>query len=300
MNNIININGKIYELKYDYKDNDKLRESLNNLTEKTYGFNFEKWYQDGYWGNLYIPYSLTFDNKVVANVSVNIIDFYVLGEKKKYIQLGTIMTDKDYRNQGLSKALIDIVLEEWENKCDMIYLFANDSVLEFYPKFGFVKTNEYQYTLKDFNRINGGNIKKLNIKNEEEEKFIFDIVSNSLCFSKIGMINNPSLIMFYLTDFMSDEIYYIKEHDAIVICKFEGDTILVYDVFTTKKSKLEDILNMTINEDIKTVILGFTPLDTSLYNKNLLVEDDTTLFINNKNYSIFEDKKLMFPILSHA
>lgn len=136
--------GKL-ELNCDFKDNDVLRSSFNNLTEKTYGFNFENWYENGCWRDLHIPYSLIYENKVVANVSVNIIDFLVLGEKKRYIQLGTVMTDKDYRNQGLCRKLMGIVLEEWENKCDMIYLFANDSVLDFYPKFGFVKSNEYQY-----------------------------------------------------------------------------------------------------------------------------------------------------------
>jgi hypothetical protein len=35
----------------DYKDNDKMRKSLNELTEKTFGFNFENWYSNGFWGD---------------------------------------------------------------------------------------------------------------------------------------------------------------------------------------------------------------------------------------------------------
>lgn len=54
-------------------------------------------------------------------------------------------------------------------------------------------------------------------------------------FSKISMINNPSLIMFYFTYFMTDEIYYIKEYDAIVACKFAGDTAYIHDVSTSNK-----------------------------------------------------------------
>ena len=62
-----------------------------------------------------------------------------LKTQKNYIQLGTIMTDKNYRNQGLSKYLMNIVLKEFSEKNDEVYLFANDSVLYFYPKFGFQK-----------------------------------------------------------------------------------------------------------------------------------------------------------------
>lgn len=99
---------------------------------------------------------------------------------------------------------------------------------------------------------------------------------------------------------MTDEIYYIKEYDAIVACKFAGDTAYIHDVFTSQQVKLEDIISRIIREETNNAILGFTPIDTSLYYKKLLVEEDTTFFINNKKYTIFEDNDLMFPILSHA
>ena len=54
----INIEGKDYQLVIGYGKNYKLRKSLNDLTQKTFYFNFEQWYQDGYWKNQYIPYSL--------------------------------------------------------------------------------------------------------------------------------------------------------------------------------------------------------------------------------------------------
>ncbi len=41
----------------DYAANDLLRKSLNELAVKTFGLDFEDWYQNGYWGDNYIPYS---------------------------------------------------------------------------------------------------------------------------------------------------------------------------------------------------------------------------------------------------
>ncbi|MCS4521567.1 GNAT family N-acetyltransferase [Clostridium botulinum] len=61
-------------------------------------------------------------DNVVSNVSVNIIDFLILGEEKRYVQIGTVMTDEEYRGQGLCRALMERVIKEWEDKCDLIYL----------------------------------------------------------------------------------------------------------------------------------------------------------------------------------
>ncbi|MGB8455713.1 MAG: hypothetical protein WCD89_25775 [Anaerocolumna sp.] len=73
------MNEKQYILITGYKDDAYYRNSLNRLTEKIYGFDFEQWYQNGYWQNKYIPYSLLYENEIVANVSVNTMEFLMHG-----------------------------------------------------------------------------------------------------------------------------------------------------------------------------------------------------------------------------
>ena len=41
----------------DYMNNDTMRHALNELTEKTFGFNFESWVTNGYFEGDYISYS---------------------------------------------------------------------------------------------------------------------------------------------------------------------------------------------------------------------------------------------------
>ena len=91
MENIV-INNKQYRFAIDYSNVKKIRNSFNQLTQETFGFNFEKWHIEGYWRDRYIPYSILDGEKVVANVSVNIIDFVLNQEKTRFIQLGTFMT----------------------------------------------------------------------------------------------------------------------------------------------------------------------------------------------------------------
>ncbi len=38
------------------------------------------------------------------------------------------------------------IMQEYEDRTDGMFLYANDSVLAFYPKFGFYEKAEYQYS----------------------------------------------------------------------------------------------------------------------------------------------------------
>lgn len=89
-----------------YRDDAALRGSFNALAIRTFAIDFEDWYQNGYWTDKYNPYSVIIDGKVVSNVSVNTTDFEIDGQKKRYIQLGTVMTDEAYRNRGLVRRFL--------------------------------------------------------------------------------------------------------------------------------------------------------------------------------------------------
>ncbi len=94
---------------------------------------------------MYIPHVLADGERVVSNVSVNIMHFDICGAKKNYIQLGTVMKDSSYCGKGLNRYIMEDILEEYRGNTDGIYLFANDTVLDYYPKFGFVPSKEYEY-----------------------------------------------------------------------------------------------------------------------------------------------------------
>ena len=296
----IEISKNTYGYAVNFKDNDGLRSSFNSLTRRTYGFDFEEWYQNGYWQNRYIPYSLLDGNNIISNVSVNVIDFLFVGEKRKFIQIGTVMTDKDYRNQGLNRFLMERVLEEWEDRCDLIYLFANDSVLDFYPKFGFVSAPEYQHSKAISAENSTYNVTKLNMSDEKDRILLFNTINGSVHFSQLAMHDNASLVMFYCTSFMNQNVYYIKALDAIVIADFNDNVLHLNDVFCRSNVPLDDIIAAMVNKEIKKIVLGFTPKNTASFEETLLNEEDTTLFIMKDKSDIFKNRKIMFPVLSHA
>ena len=59
------------ELIYGYMRNNDLRHKLNDLTKKTFVFDFENWFKEGYFEDEYIPYSFMKSGKIISNVSAN-------------------------------------------------------------------------------------------------------------------------------------------------------------------------------------------------------------------------------------
>jgi GNAT superfamily N-acetyltransferase len=293
------LNNISYGFVRDFRHNKDIRTRFNNLTEVTFGFNFEEWYLGGYWGEKYIPYSLLHDNKVISNVSINIIEFFIEEEKKIGIQIGTVMTDKEYQNRGLNKFIMDHVLEEWREKSDFIYLFANDSVLNFYPRFNFEKVNEYRYSKTVNSNSDISLLKKLNIQDAKEKMFLIETIEMSIPISKVSMCDNMSLIMFYCSSIKKNNIYYIDELKAIVIADYKDDTLYLNDVFSKGYVNLNGVIQVMSSKGIKRVVLGFTPLYETNYNRSLLKEGDT-LFILKDKVGYFKDNYWMFPVLSHA
>ena len=47
------------------------------------------------------------------------------------------MTDTDYWGKGYARILMEKIMQEYEDRTDGMFLYAYDSVLEFYLKFGF-------------------------------------------------------------------------------------------------------------------------------------------------------------------
>ncbi|MHC1748561.1 MAG: GNAT family N-acetyltransferase [Cellulosilyticaceae bacterium] len=283
------------EMKY-YKDDAELCKSFNALTEKTFCFNFKKWHKKGFWGEKYIPYSVIDGKKVIANVSVNRMDFDMDGIEKHYIQIGTVMTDTDYRGQGLSRYLIEKVIDEYREKVDGIYLFGNDSVINFYPKFGFEKSTQYQYSKNIDASNNIKTIEPIDMHNKVNWESFFSAAKKSVSNARLTM-DNLELLAFWTMD--SEHVYYLAEENAYVIADVKEETLFIDQIIASHKVNVEAVIGSFGNE-IKRVELGFTPYDEDQYEVRELHEEDSTLFILGKDLEAIKEKKLMFPTLSHA
>lgn len=282
----------------DYRDNDKLRSSFNELAGKTFGLNFEDWYQNGYWTQKYNPYSIVEDGKVIANVSVNQADYLWKGKRWKFIQLGTVMTDEEYRNRGLIRQLMGEIDKDYSEIVDGIFLFANDEVLDFYPKFGFQKSGEYEY-VKNVMNTQECSIEKVPMKSKEQWDMLEKRINNCAAYSAFEPVGYSELFMFYITKFMQDTVYYCKDQDAYVIAEIEDSQLILHGVFARQECDLDKVI-AAFGKEIKKVRLTFAPIKKEGYEVLPYREEDCTLFIKGEGFEGFKADRVRFPELAHA
>ncbi|MFD2444611.1 GNAT family N-acetyltransferase [Bacillus sp. CGMCC 1.16607] len=284
-----------------YRNNEVLRKSFNELATSIFGIEFEEWYQHGFWGDKYIPYSFVLENKVVANVSVNILNLVIQNEQKRAIQIGTVMTHPDYQGKGYSRQLMNRVLEDY-SEYDLMYLFANQSVLDFYPKFGFNRLGETLFTMAipqipENERIN---FQKLDVSRKEDLDFIYYLASQRSTVSNLfGTNGTEELLMFYCIHVFNHHIYYLADQKAIVLCETKGQDLHIYDVISEDEVNISRIVGAFATKDINHVIFHFTPNDKSVKFELVPYEDSNVLFVKN-NQNVQMPKYFKHPITSQA
>ena len=120
------------------------------------------------------------------------MDFQLDGRRRTYLQLGTVMTHPDYRGMGLSRFLMEWILQNWSDRCDGIYLFANDTVLDFYPKFGFLPAAEAQI-FSPSSPQQPIPLRRINPDNPKDRALLIQSYRRSNPFSAFSMENNEGL-----------------------------------------------------------------------------------------------------------
>ena len=244
-------------------NNDIFRKSFSELALSTFEINFDEWYREGYLGENYINYSYLSEEKVVANVSVNKFNIIYDGKVKNAIQLGTVMTHKNYRNKSLIRKLMNIIFKEYE-ECELIYLFANKSVLDFYPKFGYKRVVEgkYDMNLKHLSELQLENnaVIKLDINKDEHITILKELQEDRFPVSqKLGIIKDKNLLDLYCNCEYGEDLYYITEDDVIVIFRREDDMVKIYDILSKDKFNLDNIISKIIRKDDRKIQFSFIP-----------------------------------------
>lgn len=325
----LHINQVEYEYYNHIRDLDEIRMSFIQLIKKTFCIDFTSWYDAGYWSDKYEPHVLVKDGIVVAAISANHMTFMVKGEEKHYLQLGGVATAKELRKQGLGRWLMEQVLASYKDQYDYIYLYANDSVTTYYPKYGFIEADQYeaicdwsaiveadpiqieraQTETAERNKMNieNINIEKLDLTNPIDLDKLLTCYEQSNPFSALPCVKCKELLMFYCLNYYKNNLYYLSEYNLVAIVEYDSDVMLVNDVYGGNEHTLSllDVIAAIAKEDkmgekLTKVQLGFAPANTSDWNIQMIHEEDTTLFFLHGAGDPCKEDEVRFPSLSHT
>ena len=286
-------------IKKIYKDDTALLDSFNELTRSTFGFDFTGWHAAGHFSDMYVPHVLLDGDRVVSNVSVNRMQFDMGGVIKNYIQIGTVMTDDVYRGQGLNRKIMESIMQEYAGKVDGIYLFGNDSVLEYYPKFGFVPSEEYEYYFINDSKsdVVPYTMEQVDMADKVQAKRLYAVMENYAATPDVSnendalyMSENICLYHFWLDTEFRDSIYYLPECKAYVVAAVEEDKLKLYQIIGKEKVDVKRIAK-AFGEGFSEVVLGYTPVHKDGLSVRIHKEEDCTLFILGEDLKCVSEKR---------
>lgn len=258
------------EMIKDYRDNERYRKSFNELAGQVLGIDFERWFQLGFWNERYRCYSFVDNGEVISNVSANIIDLMLDGNIIPAVQIGTVMTHCDYRKMGLAQKLMDEVLKDYKERCDLFFLFGNFLAEGFYRRFPFYTVNEtcFYTQLSDMKMVCPdvadhqmyGSTRKLNMSNTQDIEIIRRVISHRIPLStSFGVDNAEGILAWHCLNVFPEDTYYIEDLDTIVIYKAEGNTLELFDIVCADKPDYMKILGAFELSGVEEIVFRFTP-----------------------------------------
>ncbi|HBL8470748.1 TPA: GNAT family N-acetyltransferase, partial [Listeria monocytogenes] len=196
--------------------------------------------------------------------------------------------------------LLNHVIAKYEDQYDFLYLFANDTVLDFYPKFGFERIEESSFTVDACNlKKKASKLKKLNPDNKTDFQLISRIVSKRAPLSNIlDVKESEDLLMFYVLIALKNELYYLEELDVIILMEQEGTDLYVLDILSTKKLDVVEVLSYLSTKKIETIHLLFTPEKSKYIDAAYIIETEDMLFVRPN--VLTSENYFLFPATSHA
>lgn len=255
---------------------------------------FKPWYQKGFWTDAYVPYSIVKDEQIISNVSISTMQIYVNGEIKNGLQFATVGTLPEYRKQGLSKELMNYVLDKYKDWTEVHFLFANETVTKFYPLFGFQINDEVVFRSLSNLPEPKFSVVKLDLNNSNDVQLIKRKIEKRKPISKLfGAENFGFITHWHLLNIYPDNIYYLKDEDIIIITTEEENELHIWDIIFEKEFDLNEALMKVAKSKINTVNYYFSP-DVLKYNfDEVKPTEGSPLFIIED--MPFKGKQFKFP-----
>ncbi len=276
------------QISFNNRNDRDYEKMLNDLLKNTF-LDFQFWYDLNLWDENYESYSFVENGKVISNICV--YKTQLLFEQKKYpaLSLGAVTTKKEYRGRGLSRMLMEHIIEKYDGV--LMYLSTNDSVVNFYLKFGFERVFE-KLPVGDFKIDNKIKTNKLKYNSPKVWDYVFKRINYS---TKLDCLNTASINIFHIYwGYLKDCIYELPELDTMIVAKQKGTTLKLYGVFSLKDINFSELISVLPFCDVKRIEFGFMP---DWPDVNFIMEEYETdpLFVRGLTRNLGDFK---FPELS--
>lgn len=278
-----------------------LREMFYRFVDVIFpGLDFKRWHELGFWTSDYVPHAIVKDGRIVSNIGVSRQKILVRGDELTGIQIGAVGTIPDYRGKGLSRILMEHILQKYGETADLFFLYADEDVFDFYPKFGFRRCDGTVFEAESNLPKPAYSAKELSLDDPSDLELIRDVIDRRRDLTRLfGARDYGHITFWHLINIFPGRVHYVEEDEAILILSERDGVVNLWEVIHTKPIDLHSVLPKAIASDrITKVRFHFPPDQLSFECDRKLVDEEMPLFVRGE--FPLDDIDFKFPLTAHT
>jgi GNAT superfamily N-acetyltransferase len=220
---------------------------------------FRRWYALGGWDPGYRAFAIFDGDEIVANASLQRMNVLIAGVRVNAWQFGAVGVLPDWRGRGLQRQLMSHVLEQIDRR-DLVFLFANEDVLDFYPQFGFRRVTEWLFGLETQVEPAPSALRRLSVASAEDRALLARLAAETQPVTdRFGAADYGNVLLWYWTNFHEHDFYYHAGDEAIVIAEEDEEVLRILDVVAERPLELATYFPQLATRPTQHVEFAFTP-----------------------------------------
>jgi GNAT superfamily N-acetyltransferase len=260
------------------------------------GLDFRLWYARCGWPSSFVVHAFREGEEIVASVASSAMEMLVRGRPCSAWQLGTVGTIPEQRGRGLAARLMEEVVGRAVAAAEPVFLFANDEVLDFYPRFGMRRAQECAFVVRQPIRPAPNPAPRLELDQPEHLRLLERLSACALPVTeRFGARNYGTILLWHATYAHPEDLYYLDELDAVIVARAAAEVLTVYDVIAQHPFDLAAVLPRVIEREIARVEFGFTP--ERWWPTAVPERPHSELFVRGLE---LPTEPFKFPVLSHT
>jgi predicted N-acetyltransferase YhbS len=268
------------------------------------GRTFASWGVRGGWVEGYDVFAVIADDQIISTVGRQSMRYVINGKQHDGYQLGAVATHADHRNRGLARLLMNKVLGELDAPDQPVILFANSSVLDFYPRFGFRRLAQSSFIGHIDVQPAGTLAPRLDLARPSDRAWLADHCARAMAIGQgFAARDYYPTMLFHLTR-PSRTAFRLDSLGAVLIVQQHGDRLLIEDLLATRPFELTDALPQVCAQPVRTLEFGFHPeawwpnAESQVFYDQVLDDGGSPLFARGAAVEV--EEPIRFPDLAHT
>jgi predicted N-acetyltransferase YhbS len=260
------------------------------------GPDFSRWCTWGEWDEDYRAYAVCEGERVVANASLMRMRLLVDGDPVEAFQIGAMGCRTEFRGRGLARRALEAALDA----CGAapVMLFANDTVLDFYPRFGFERRTEHLFHASHPIVPRGKPATEIDPANASVRTEIHRLIRDGAPLTmRFGARGWGSIIDWYYANGYARPLRRL-DNGALLSAGVEGDTLYIDAILSENRFDLAAFLPRLIDAPVAALRFGFTPELWFPAARPMAPDPEALLFV--RGFARLPELPHKFPLLAQT